>query len=307
MDKFERRLQVLERNVQRSRRVNRILVVAVLAIASFAGAQRGTQEAAQQQPPQQSPLVDQSRTKVAPSYGNTRLRTIEADQFVLLDRVGRSRVRMVVSDGGPVITMLDEHGKKRLELSQTPLAAGLRLFDAKETPVVSLQLPTTNEPAYLEFRSTQGSSLTRAAGFAVQDAAQQQRVHLGLINGNFPVLGLSQSGQQGPPSIEMTASGVANRLKFHDKTGVPLVSVVSTGEGKSILSMRHPNHERSLQVSSGPKESDGPVVSFFAPANEGGTGGILPHLQLGLNLHGKPYVRVVDSDGRPIFQAPSAP
>jgi hypothetical protein len=304
MDTMEQRLQVLEREFQRSRRVHRILILAVVAIACIAGAEDNTPDASKPTTPKQAPSSDDSPANVGRPLGRDCLRTVEASQFVLLDRLGRSRARMLVTDDGPAISMFDEDGQKRLELSHTRIASGLRLFDSNESPVVSLQLPHNVDPAHLEIRSPGGRSLTKADGFSVHDAANHGRLHLALVNGNFPVLGIRQSGQNGPPSIEMTASEGSRSLKLHDDDGFPMFSLFAADDGRTSLDMRHPDHERSLQICTGPKDLDGPVIAFFAPAKEDGTGGLLPHLQLGFDNDRQPYIRVVDSDGRTSFAAP---
>lgn len=305
MDTLEQRLHVLEREVQRSRRVNLILILAVVAITFIAGAQRPAPDQSNPTTRQPSQSQGDSAADVGVPSRTDQSRIIEANQFVLLDRFGRSRATMAATDNGSVISMFDEEGKKRLELSQTSAASGLSLFDSDESPVASLQLPQNNESACLEIRSSQGSSSTKADGFSVHDAADHRRLTLALINGNFPMLGISQSGQNGPPSIEMTASEGSRSLKLHDDDGHPLFSVFSTDDGRTSLSMKHPDHERSLQISTGPKDSDGPAIAFFAPARKDGTGGMLPHLQLGLDGSLKPHIRIVDSDGRPVFAVPT--
>lgn len=298
MDTLEQRLQILERQFQRSRKFNRLLIFAVLAIACFAGAQGGPGKP-QATSPKPSALDEEAPTDVERPAARDRLRTIEADQFVLLDKLGRSRAKMAVTEDGPVLAMFDEDGKKRLELSQASLASGLRLFDSDESPVVSLQVHR-DDPAALEIKSSQGSSFTKAAGLSVRDAADLQQVYLALINGNFPVLGIGGS-QSGPPSVEITPRA----FKLHDDNRKPLFSVSSAEDGRTFLNMMHPNHERTLQICTGPKDVDGPRIEFFAPAREDGSGGTLPYLQFGFDSEREPHVNIFSSDGRPTFTAPT--
>ena len=151
-------------------------------------------------------------------------------------------------------------------------------FSSNESPVASLQVLHDVARAHLEIRSPQGRSLTRAEGFTVQDGADNGRLQLALVNGNFPVLGISQSGQSGPHSVEITASDDGARgLKMHDQDGHPLFSVSAANNGRTYLNIRHPDHERSLQISAGPKDADGPLIELFAPAKQDGTG-VLRHL-----------------------------
>jgi hypothetical protein len=92
---------------------------------------------------------------------------------------------------------------------------------------------------------------------------------------------------------------------MHDAGGYPLFSVSAAKNGTTCLNMDHPDHERSLQISAGAKESDGPVIAFFAPAKKDGTGGLLPALQFGLRMDRQPYIRIVNSDGSSLFTAPT--
>ena len=301
MGTIEQRLQVLECQYCRARRFNRVLTFAIVAVVCIAGAQRPTPSDSQPKAPKAAQPSDGSLPDRRVPPGQDRLRTVEADQFVLLDRLGRSRATMVVTDHGPALSMFDENGRKRLELSHTTDSSELRFLDSDEVPVASLQVPKDVARAHLEITSPQGRSSTTATGFSVQDSAEQGRLLLALINGNSPIFGVSQSGQSGPHSVEITASG----LKVHDEDGHSLVSISATENGTIHFNMRHPDHERSLQISAGPEGVDGPRIDFFAPAKQDGTGGLLPFLQFGLQEDRQPYIRIVDSDGSPLFTAPT--
>jgi hypothetical protein len=148
---------------------------------------------------------------------------------------------MEVTDDGPAISMFDEEGQKRLELGQTGGAWGIRLLESNE-PVASLQLSHRGDSAGLEIRNQQGYAVMRPDGFSVQDTSNHGRAYLSLLNGNFPVLGISQNGQIGPPSVELTAGDSTRSLKLHDRDGHPLFSVVTAERGETVLSMRHPGH-----------------------------------------------------------------
>ena len=210
-----------------------------------------------------------------------------------------------MTDQGPAISLFDESGRKRLELSHAAAASGLRLLDTHETPIASLQASHDAANVRLEIRSPQGASLTKADGFSVEDSAGNRRLQLTLVNGNFPLFGVSQSDQQGPPSVEIAAGDDGSRsVKLHDQEGHPLFSVSATENGRTFLNMRHPAHERSLQISAGPLDLDGPRIAFFAPAREDGSGGLLPPLQLGLQKGRQPYIRMADHSGQSLFTAP---
>lgn len=300
MGNIEQRLQVLEGQFRRARRMNRALAFLLVAVFCIAAAQSTTPSASGQKTPEAAPQsIEKLRNDRVPPVGN-RLRTVEADQFVLFDQLGRSRAKLVVNNDGPALSMFDEEGQKKLELSQTINGSALHLLGSNESPVASLQVIGNGADAHLEIRSSQGSSLTKSSGVSVTDRDENQRLLLALINGNFPVLGISQSGQNGPSSVEITASDDGSRrLKMHDEDGHSLFTVSSATDTATTLNMRHPDHERSLQISTGAS----PTIAFFAPAN--GTDDLLPLLELGLKRDCKPYIRIVDSDGSPVFTAPT--
>ncbi len=306
MDTIEQRLQVLERDLQRSRRSSRTLLLIFVAFSCIAAAQGVTPQGSKSTTPEQTPPMDASRPPEGNSARQDRLRTVEADQFVLLDRLGRSRLTMVVTDGGPAISMFDEKGQKRLELVQSDVSSGLRLSDSSESPVVSLEVPhDVSQVSQLTIASFRGSSLTNADGFHVRDASNQRRLLLALLNGNFPVLGISQSGQNGPFSIEMTAGEGLGLLRYMTRTGTLFIpcSRLTTG----VLRSRRVPRSRAFtsDFPTGPPGVDGPSVAFLAPAKEDGTGGQLPFLRFGLHEDCQPYVRIVDRNGRSRFTAPS--
>lgn len=292
---FDQRLLVLERELLRSRRVNRLLALGLVSVACFAGA-LGNTPAAPAPPTQTKKSLPPKGTvpgEGAPQDAD-RVRTVEAHEFVLLDPLGRSRAKMVATADGPALSMFDEEGQKRLELSCTGGAAGLRIFDAEESAVVSLQLPKNSQRAQLEIHSPQGTSQFRASGVAICDSAETQRMEMVLINGNFPVIGINSAERSDIPSVEINSGS----LKLYDDRGSPTFSVFASEKGSTLLNLRHPAHERTLQISTGSKDHEGPEIAFFAPANKDGTGGLLPYLQLGLDSDHHPYVHHSDRDGK---------
>jgi hypothetical protein len=304
MDTLEQRLRRLESEVTRTRRLNRLLVLAAVVIMCVAGAQSQVRSGARLEAQQQSQQASGNHATDENPLGPNATRTIEAAEFILRDPKGRVRATLNITDGGPALCMLDERGKKRLELCQTNRAVGLQLFHPAEAPAVLLQLPHGVEPGRLEMRNSQGASLTRADGLFINDAAGNSRLQLALLNGNFPMLGISRGGQSGPPSIELTASGGSPSVKLHDVDGRPLFSLISADGGRTLLNMTHPDHERSLQIATGPSDSDSPTITLFAPARADGTGGLLPRLRLGLQRDGQPYARSTSTDGRTTSHVP---
>lgn len=300
----EQRLQILERELRRSRQANRILIFAVIAFAYFAGihgtAPYASKPAAFKKA--ESDGDDRRDKKAAPAANSPR--KIETDQLVLLDRIGRTRARLEMTDQGPALNMFDERGRKRLDLSCASRGSGLTLLDADESAIVSLHLPENPKEAHLQIRNPQGSSLMKADRFSVDTDNDKGRVILSVLNGNFPVLGISQGGQQGDSSVEITAGNSGSRaIKICEKDGSLLCSLTANELGKSTLTMRNLEDERILQISNGPKNEDGPVVQFFGPANEDGSGGILSYLTCGLQANRLPFLRMVGPDGSPRFSA----
>ena len=305
MRDIESRLQRLERELRRSRQANRLLLMGAVAVFSLAYAQGDTLHEPQDDSAKQVPYKDTYDADGSDAIPADPLRTIEAGQLLISDRSGRTRIRLGVSDTVPEICLLDEQGRRRMQLRQNETGSELQLLDAEEIPRVLLHLPDRSEAASLQLRSASGNASIKADGVSIRDAAGQTRLLLSLTNGNFPVLGISQKNQNGPPSIEMTAGDDGSRrLAFHDSNGFSLFSVASSGNGTSALQLLHPDHDRSLQISQSTIDGEGPTIACFAPANEDGTGGILPHLQLGLHNDAAPFLRILHRDGRPAFTAP---
>ena len=296
MATIDQRLHALERELYRSRQASRVLLLVVVAVGCIAGANGDRTDGSS--PPKSAPSPGASSADSERLPNAEQERTVEAEKFVLLDPQGRTRVRIQVTDEGPAISMLDEEGQKRLELSQTPIASEIRIFGSSE-PMVSLRLNHSDNAGRLEFHEEQGSTRMNAAGFSISDASSQPRLYLSLLNGNFPVLGMRRSGQQGPPSVELTASDSIQGLKIHDQDGHPLLSAIAADRGAAFLSVRHPHHERSLQISNG-TATGGPELAFVSPASEDGSGGLLPRLRLYLDEHGQGRFRIVDGDGQPL-------
>ena len=222
---------------------------------------------------------------------------------MLLDRQGRPRIRIGVSPDGPAISLLDEQGQERLQLTQSRAGSSIAMRDHGQ-PVAAMHLDHQSGVGKLELRGSQGTSVLKPAGVSMHDASDQQRIHLSLINGTFPVLGLNRSDQVGSPSVELTASDSVHGLKIHDRSGRSLFSALAGEDGSASVNLRHARAERSLQISNGDGAPGGPSLAFFAPAKQDGSGGSLPRLQLGLREGGGGHIRIVGSDGRAQFTAP---
>jgi hypothetical protein len=295
MNAIEQRLQAVERALERSRRINQFLAVAVVAIVCIAATQNG-------QPAGQKPAANKNKPLAAPApVATVRQRNVEAEQFVLLDGDGRGRVKMFVADEGPVIGMFDADGRKRLELSDEGGVASLRMFDGQEKAAVELKLPRV-EPAQLELHGSTGMAMLKNSGLSLRDAEERQHVYLALTNGNFPVLGIGHV-DNGPPPLEIVGGNGSASLMLHDADGFPVFTLTSHKDGGASLGLSDRARERTLQICADPQDAGDPSIALFAPARADGKGGTLPFVTLGFD-DGMPSIRFVDREGVPSLTLP---
>lgn len=271
MPSIEERLVALERRCRRATQANVALVVLLVVGLGMAGAAGqsqgpGTSRSQQLQTPQA--VQEPTRGKPAPgrNHGGEPGRAPEADGVVDAQR----------------FTLRDAAGAVRATLA---IEGG--------SPVLTLLGDT-------------GRTRVSPSGIAVVDRDDAQRLVMALINGSFPLIGVSTGGQQGPPSVEITAADDGSRkLALHDTAGRPLVSITAGTQG-AALALRHTDDERTLQITGGTPASEGPTVDLIAPAEPDGTGGTLPRLRMGLRREGEPFLQLNDARGRPEFVAPRA-
>jgi hypothetical protein len=264
--------------------------------------------------------------------GRKRIRLVGDDggpAITLFDGSGKKRLELRIGDEAPTVALLDAKenelatirlvgdqasllmgGRQRDQEPSVSLESGpqrkpgLYLRDHTGAPVASLTNEGNSE-ASLRLESGKRGTSVRPDGLFVQDSRGLNRAVLALLNGNFPVIGLNSLDQLGPPSIEMTAGDDgARRLAVHNQGGFPLFSVYTSEKGATYLDMRQPDHLRSLQISLGPKDQDGPTIACFAAESPGQRGTVLPKLQLGLRPDCKPFVRMSDGAGKSVFTAP---
>lgn len=298
MNTMEQRLQLLESRVRQSQRTNRTLLFAIILIVGVAGARAQVPQATQRvSPPAQA--EPQHHADNAPRQDGT----IRAHRIVLVDKAGTKRVELNATEPSIFLRMMDEQGATRVALEQSATAASLVIKGADGNEAVSISVPPRQGEPAVTLAGPTGSTRLSAAGVAVRDLDERNRLSFSLINGNFASLGISQAGQQGPPSIELTATDRSRSFKIHDDAGRPLVTMFASEDGSTSVSWRHPSHDRVMQISSG--ASGGPTIGFFASANEDGSGGRLPFLQLGLDGDREPFVRMLDEAGKSRFAAPS--
>lgn len=304
MDDIRERLERLEAALEKSRRHNRLFVLAVFAFACMAGAQKQGAIAPPPNAGQKALPQDGSGEPTEPA-AVPPLTSVSAHEFVLVDRNGHSLAKLSSTDGRTEFCMLDAEGRKRLELSQSSSASGVSLYDDAGAAVVSLSLPAepnVSNPARLEIKEDRGRSQFQANGISIFDSADRGRLFLSLINEGFAALGISSSNQDGPPSIEFVATEGSRGVKVHNQSGFPTFTLHADEDDSTTLMLRHPGHEKSLQFDVGSQDQDNPSITFFGPASPGPLdGGLLPWLKLGLQSNGQPSIRMVDSSGTPVF------
>jgi hypothetical protein len=295
----EQRLQTLERDYQRLRMLNWLLALTALTVVCAAAAP----VASEQRQGDQSAAAP-GRQAVPSAVDNSldhRPLTVETEQLSLRDQQGRPRLRLAITEAGAAISMLDPEGHPRVILDHT----GLRLLDSHGTSTGSLHMPAGTEQAQLELRSSQGSSLAQPAGFFIRDAAEQNSVYLALINGNFPVCGISGHASNGPPTVEITASGGEGRIKLHDQQGRPVFWVATRAQGTAELTLSQATGRQSLNLSAGTPDGAGPAITFVGPAEPDGSAGLLPRMVLGIDPVDNPFIRISDAAGRSRFTVPT--
>lgn len=271
MTTIEQRLVTLERRCRRMSQANGALVVLVVVVIGMAGA------AGQLQGPGDSPSLRQHMPQAAQATtrGNADQRGKQGDG----PSPPNDAARVVEAER---FALRDAAGDVRATLA---IEGG--------GPVLTLLGDT-------------GRTMVSPSGIAVSDRDDTQRLVVTLINGNFPLIGVSSPDQQGPPSVEITAGDDGSRkLALHATDGRPLVSMTGGPQG-AALTLRHTEHERTLQLTGGTPDSEGPVLELMAPAEPDGTGGVLPRLRTGLRRGGEPYLYLNDASGRPQFVAPAA-
>ena len=61
-------------------------------------------------------------------------KTVEADEFVLKDKLGRVRAKMAVGEEGPVLSLYDANGETRVAVGVTTAGPCLSLYDTAGKP-----------------------------------------------------------------------------------------------------------------------------------------------------------------------------
>lgn len=306
MVSLEQRLVDLEHRYRRLARWNMALLLGLVVVASLAAAapQQSPREASSspsQQAAQQQ--ADPNKATAKPGLSPGAGRVVEAEAFVLRDAGRRVRGRLGMVGEQAVLTLYDERGSARLTLAQQGDGSEVTLVAAENGRGVRLRAAALGEGSRVEVMGDSGRTTTAASGVSVCDADSGQRLVMKLINGNVPLLGVSQQGQAGPPSVEITAGDHgARKIALHTPTGEPLIAITSSHRD-GTLALRQPGSERTLQLHSGSETGGGPSIACLAPERADG-GGVLPRLSLGLRSEGEPFLQLSGADGRPVATLP---
>ncbi len=307
----EQRLALLEVRSRRLARRNTALLLGIVALASVAATSppdsQQTSSPSQQSPRQSS---QQARSPGKKGVGDDvgpqpeqKGGVLEAEAFVLRDTKQRIRGRLAVEGDRAVLTLYDADGTARLTLTQQEDGAEVTLVADGERQGVLLRADGRPEGSRVEVAGKAATTAATASGVSIVDADDGQRLVMKLINGNFPLLGVSQHGQAGPPSVEITAGEDGSRkIALHTATGQPVIAMTSSDQ-QGTLAIRQPGREHSLQLQSGNESGGGPSIVCLAPEGQDG-GGVLPRLSLGLRREGEPFLQLNDANGRPLAVLP---
>lgn len=296
MESLEQRLVDLEHRCRRLARWHTAILLALVVAASLAAAapQQSLQQH-QQTPQQAAPNKAAAKPGCQPAEVG---RVVEAEAFVLRDAQQRIRGRLGMVAEKATLTLYDEDGSARLTLTQLEGGAEVMLAAADGEHGVCLRADSRAEGSRIEVSGDAGRTTTAASGVSIVDADNGQRLVMKLINGNFPLLGVSQQGQADPPSVEITAGDDGSRkIALHTSTGEPVIAMTSRDQ-RGTLALRQPGREHSLQLHSGSEAGGGPSIVCLAPVEKDG-GGVLPRLSLGLRREGEPFLQLSDANGRP--------
>lgn len=302
----EQRLGLLEDRYRRLARRNTALVLGVVALASLAA----TSPPSSQQAPSPSQQSPRQASQQSPSPGKKgagddagpmpeqKGRVLEAEAFLLRDSQQRVRGRLAMEGDRAVLALYNADGTARLTLTQLEDGAEVALLASAEGQGVRLRADGNPEGSRVEVAGKAATTATTASGVSIVDADDGQRLVMKLINGNFPLLGVSQHGQAGPPSVEITAGDDGSRkIALHTATGEAVIAMTSSDQ-QGALALRQPGREHTLQLQSGNEAAGGPSIVCLAPEGQDG-GGVLPRLSLGLRREGEPFLQLNDATGRP--------
>lgn len=310
MASIHEQLDLLERRCRRTERAAVMavsLMIGLVCVAATWARPDGTLTESVSETQQQRPKTPPNSHGMEAEPATPRqddARVVEAERFVLRDASDRVRATLAIENGGAVLAMFDEEGSRRIECAQVDLRAEVALLATDGTRTVAIHTDTGHGTGQVDVFGNHSRMTATSAGVSINDAHDDQRLLMKLINGNHAVLGVSGRGQQGPPSVEITAGDDGSRkLAIHAADGGPMASLVS-GRAGSMLELRHPGDQRSLQIRGGADDGDGPTIVWIAPADPDGEGGDLPRLSMGLRLDGEPYLQINDPQGRAVFTAP---
>ena len=249
----------------------------------------------------------------------------EGPALTMLDENGKRRLELSLDRNGPAVQLLDAneeeqatvrlagrratvalgsrtpHGKAAVSLEcESPGPSGLYFRDKAGETAVSLTRGA-GTLGMLRFNDKKGHSCTKADGIFVADQKGRIRTQMALLNGNYPLVKVSDGTQRGPGSIQMDAhdNGV-RRLSVYTQHGWPLFSIFAN-QARTTLSMGHPDDPRSLKISTGRDAAFAPAIHFRSEKKGGAVGS---RLMLGLNKKSQPLMYMSDEDGKPVFRAP---
>lgn len=253
-------------------------------------------------------------------------RTLTAGRFELVDRTGKIRAALGMTDIGPALLLVDERGTTRVSLNTTATGSSLKLYDAVgETEGGAFEVDASSR----QFRLYDKSGKIRAGLLAgdkgpallLADAGGKPRISLDLEEGSQP--GLSIFGSTGKPGLELGVDDRNNpEVLLYDSSSILRTQLTAgdpayTGKVRPGLYLRDPSGR--IRVFLYVPETGDPFFALSDPAGHhrtslyvSETGSIFAladpagHIRASLSLPGtgNPRFALNDADGKVLFSKP---
>jgi hypothetical protein len=167
--------------------------------------------------------------------------TIEARKFIAVDANGEPRAIFGVAEAGPTLGLIDKTGRTRVGLIVTDESAGLSLFGTGGGP--QLELEATSLRTYIGVHSPSSQQSIGLAtgelptgsngnGLILRDGKGQHRAILGLIDG---AAALALLGEDQGARVQLQAKGTAASVHLYDEKGQKRAALTKVNEVTGLL------------------------------------------------------------------------
>jgi hypothetical protein len=189
-------------------------------------------------------------------------RTVVGRSFVATDAEGKRRAYLGVSNGEPMLSLLDGNGKVRAALRVELDMSLLQLFDALGNELVEISAEEHGPGIRLFGKDGKpamallvtGDSTTSVSQIFLLDANGRHSLWLEGTSSGEPSLQMSDANRTPRFRLALSSSG-GPQLALHDANGKPCVIVTALDDGPSMILMdpanAHGNTSARIQVSSG--------------------------------------------------------